>query len=223
MDEQLRALERRWQASGDDEDLARYVSERLRVDADLTLRLIKRVIALERNVPNTMNLPVTDKELLDFLDNDRELPTVHVPSVFSGEPGPTGLHGTLSVSDGVPGVESLPTDTITEPMDEFRVRQLAQEEIEYRVSLHAHFHCMKPGCNEQMAEVMSSASQIQWHTPVGWQRHCEMLLCSMHCYQAAQICDHELGGHVHPEYPPSNSTYSCTRCGYGPIYPAMLD
>lgn len=215
-DQRLRDLERAYQADGGPEELAAYLAERLRTDGNLVLRLIKRVIALERNVPNTMNLPVEDTEILDFLDNDRELPTVSVPSVFSLD-GPTPNAADFQMVTSQSGFENLPSETIATPaLDEYRVREILTEEP---VRLHAHYHCVKPDCLEQQTYEFDHASSIMYHTPSGWQRHSQMLLCSMHSYMAHQICDQEMGGHVHPDYPPTNSTFSCVRCGYGPIYP----
>lgn len=220
-DERLRLLERAWKESNSDDDLATYVAARLRTDGDLVLRLIQRVIKLERNVPNTMNLDVTNEELIDFLDNDRALPVVHVPSVFI--PGAMGEQGAgqITVSSVVDGPDLSADSTIATPdMDDYRVRELAREEIDMRVTLHAHFHCMKPDCTEQVAEIISSPGAVLYHLPAGWQRQTQMLLCQMHSYMANDICEREMGGHVHPENPPTNQTYSCTRCGYGPLYPA---
>lgn len=235
MDERLRELERRHAASGSAEDLAAYLAERLRVERDLTVRLMRRVIRLERcerlraiHNPAVYRAPVTDQDMLDWLDEDDtppnpDAPIISVPSVFSDGPVDPGE---FSITTSHEGDDFLDAQTLTHAdhtaeaiLNENRVREIISDEP---VRMHAHFYCMKPGCYEQHTHEISYASEVSYHTPSGWTRTHEMLLCSMHGYMPAQICEQELGGHVHPEYPPTNSTYSCTRCGYGPIYPEML-
>lgn len=120
MDDQLRELERAAQ-SGDQEAVERYLVARLRVAPDLSTKLIKRLIRLERVVTSArMNeadyfADVTPAECLAFLDREaperpRHAGQLTVEGEESRDGGP-GRGGNVVLSGGRSGTSPLSITT----------------------------------------------------------------------------------------------------------------
>jgi hypothetical protein len=244
MDERLRTLERKWQQSGSADDLAAYLAERLRAERNLVDKLMRRMIRLERAVRRARFneaayiQPVTDQEILDWLDEDMPLELDHpgeltIPGSggggsihFRAGAGPTPPQNNLGHMLPPISVPSVFTEqpapmgqlTISDPGGDPVVGHLVGADSTTtihpaeEVPLHAHFSCMMPGCYQHVTENLDATDDLSWVTPSGWQRSGDILLCGYHINQGGEACL-RMGGHIRPTWMTEQTgTYQCDRC-----------